>query len=261
MREGSGVITCTVSEILIKKAGQTLTSPDAWLQEAPPADGAALWTAGHPEFELAKALFSKTGTASVPEELKLLLTSHPGLGPLKLVQGIPGYQVRLDGQPGGSQRCDLLAVATGREGRSAVVIEAWSDGGFGPIIADQLKRSRAGSQWVQRIEQLCHALFGKSAAECSHLRGGLIHRAAAALRAAEGEKSAVAVLVFYEFRRKDGRGQQRKGNLDSMDALATALGSAPLKDGHLSGPHRVPGGGDIPASVPLFIGRTVRLLP
>jgi hypothetical protein len=142
-----------------------------------------------------------------------------------------------------------------------VVIEAWSDGGFGPKISDQLNRSRPGSQWAQRIGRLCEAVLGRSAAASGSLLGGLVHRAAAALRAAEGEKAAVAVLVFYEFRRKDGRGQQRKGNLAAIDALVTALGGEPLKDGVLSGPFRVPGGGEIPASVPLFIGRAVRLLP
>ncbi len=250
-----------MNDFTIRKAGKTLGSPGEWLLEAPPAEGPEGWASGQPEFELASALFSKSGAATVPDELKSLLGSHPGLGPLKLVQGIPGYQVRLDHQPGGSQRCDLLGVATGREGRSAVIIEAWCDGGFGPVISDQLKRSRPGSQWVQRIGQLCQALFGKPAASCGTLRGGMVHRAAAALRAAEGEKAAVAVLVFYEFRRRDGRGQQRKGNLTSMNALVAALGGDPLKDGILSGPFRVPGGGEIPASVPLFIGRIVRLLP
>ena len=250
-----------MSELLIRKTGKTLGSADEWLQEAPPPAEAAPWEAGQAEFELARALFRVPGKALVPDELQALLASHSGLGPLRLVQGIPGYLVRLDDQPGGSQRCDLLGVVNGREGRGAVVIEAWSDGGFGPKISDQLKRSRPGSQWAQRIGRLCEAVLGRSAAASGNLLGGLIHRAAAALRAAEGEKAAVAVLVFYEFRRKDGRGQQRKGNLAAIDALVTALGGGPLKDGVLSGPFRVPGGGEIPASVPLFIGRAVRLLP
>lgn len=250
-----------MSEFLIRKAGRTIGSAAGWLEHAPPAAGAAAWEAGQPEFELARAIFAQPAGASVPDELKPLLVSHPGLGPLRLGQGIPGYQVRLDGETGGSQRCDLLGIATGREGRGAVVLEAWSDGGFGPLIATQLQRSRPGSRWGLRIGRLCEAVLGRPAADCGTLRGGLVQLAAAALMAAEGEKAAVAILVFCEFRRKDGRGQQRQGNLTAIDDLAVSLGGKPLREGILAGPFRVPGGHDIPASVPLFLGRTVRLLP
>ncbi len=231
-----------------------------WRQHALPDAGPEGWQAGQPEFELARAFLAGPAGARVPEELKALLASHAGLGPVGLQQGIPAYQVKLDGQPGGSQRCDLLATGTGREGRSAVVLEAWSDGGFGPRLADQLQRSRPGSQWALRIQRLCEAVLGVPAEKVPALRGGLIHRAAAALRAAEIEKAATAILIFIEFRPKDSRGQQRKGNLGDIDALATALGGGPLKNGVLTGPFRVPGGHEIPASVPLFLGKTVRLL-
>ena len=112
---------------MIRKTGKTLGSADEWLQEAPPPAEAAPWEAGQAEFELARALFRVPGKALVPDELQALLASHSGLGPLRLVQGIPGYLVRLDDQPGGSQRCDLLGVVNGREGRGAVVIEASGD--------------------------------------------------------------------------------------------------------------------------------------
>jgi hypothetical protein len=250
-----------MNELLIRKAGLTFESMEDWLLHAPPDGGVAAWQAGQPEYELARAIFSKDAGTRVPDELKALLASNAVLGAVRLTQGIPAYQVRLDGEAGGSQRCDLMGVGTGREGRCAVVVEAWSDGGFGPRIADQLKRGRPGSQWARRIGRLCEAVLGKSAAEAGGLRGGLIHRAAAALRAAEGEKAAVAVLIFHEFRRKDSRGQQRKGNITDIDALVAAVGGQPLKDGVLAGPFRIPGGNEIPASVPLFIGKTVRLLP
>lgn len=262
-------------ELPIRKAGRTLASAAEWFQEAPPGEDAAAWAPGQGEFELAKAIFDGTvgsgsggsggsggaGVSTVPAELQAVLCSHAGLGPVRLSHGIPGYLVRLDEAAGGSQRCDLLAVGAGREGRVAVVVEAWSDGGFGPLIGDQLKRSRPTSQWTRRIDRLCEAVAGKRAMECTQLRGGLIHRVAAALRAAEGEKAAVAMLIFCEFRPKDGRGQQRKRNLNDLDALVAALGGTALKDGILAGPFRVPGGHEVPASVPLFIGRTVRLLP
>jgi hypothetical protein len=67
--------------------------------------------------------------------------------------------------------------------------------------------------------------------------------------------------VFFEFRPKGGRGQQRVGNAAALDALSEALGGSALKEGVLAGPFRVPGGHDIPASVPLFLGKALRLLP
>ena len=97
-----------VSELLIKKAGQTLGSVDDWWQQAPPEEGAAGWGPGQAAFELARAFFPEAGLAQVPPELAALLASSAALGGVSLVQGIPGYQVKLDGQPGGSQRCELL---------------------------------------------------------------------------------------------------------------------------------------------------------
>ena len=250
-----------MSRLVIRKAGKTLESAAEWAQHAAPAADGSVWIAGQAEFELAHAFFPKPGDAMIPEVLQKMMNSNPVIGVQQWVQGIPGYQVKPDVQSDSTHRFDLMGVTAGSEGRCALGIEAWTDGGFGPLIADQLKRSRPGSQWASGIQRLSKAVLSVSAAESGHLRSGLIHAAAAALRAAEIEKAAIAVLVFYEFRPRDGRGQQRHGNLSALDALSAALGGQPLKEGVLSGPFRVPGGSDIPASVPLFLGRLVSFLP
>ncbi len=249
-----------VNEIVIRKAGHEIRSLEDWLKAAPPPEAEKEWQEGRGIRELAGAFFPPGGGVQVPADLGGLLESATGPGPLRVQSVIPEYLVRLDGKPGGSQRCHALAVAQGRDGRAAVVIQARTDEGFGPLVADQLKRGKPGSQWARRMERLSQELLGRALAECGGLRSGLLLQAAAAIRAAEGEKAGMAVLVWCEFRPKRSRAQQLKQQSDDLDAFVRMAGGGALKPGALAGPFRVPGGEELPATIPLYVGKVVTLL-
>ena len=247
-------------EFLIRKAGQSILTPGDWQRVVPFPESAE---AGHEVSagrEFARSFFNHEGNVQVPPPLGKLLTSHPGLGAVTLQSMIPEYLIALDPAPGGSHRCDAVAVGTCREGRVAVTQMARSDEGFGPLISDQLKRGKPGSQWAARAARLADSVLGKPLAACGHFRGELLRLTAAALRVAEAEKAAAAILVFLEFRSKLARPAQVKRDRDDLDAFAKGLGGKPLKAGVLAGPFRVPGGHEVPASVPLYLGKIEILL-
>jgi hypothetical protein len=248
------------NEFLIRKAGQPILSTDDWLRVAPPPEAAAEWMDGSPLREFARLFFNHEGRVQVPQVIGKLLTTHAGLGAVTLQSMIPEYLIAIDAQPGGSQRCHAVAIGTCREGRVAVTHHARTEEGFGPLVSDQLKRGKPGSQWAARADRLAGAVLGRPLEACGNLRGELLRLAAAALRVAETEKSGTAVLFFHEFRPKAARAPQVKRNADDLDAFVKALGGKPLKDGFLMGPFRVPGGHEVPASVPLYVGKMVTLL-
>ena len=247
-------------EFLIRKAGQPILTTDDWLEVAAPPAGKADWVDGKPKREFVRLFFNHEGRVHVPQTLGKMLSTHAGLGPVVLHSMIPEYLIALDALPGGSQRCDAVAIGTSREGRVAVTQHARTGEGFGPLISDQVNRGKPGSHWAARAARLAAALLGRPLESCAALRGELLHRAAAALRTAESEKAAIAILLFHEFRPKSSRALQVKRNATDLDSFARALGGKPLKDGFLAGPFRVPGGYEVPASVPLYLGKLTTLL-
>ena len=247
-------------EFSIRKAGQAILSDGDWLRLAPPPDAPVAWQDGSPTREFARLFYNPEGRVQVPPGLGKILTTHPGLGAVTLQSLIPEYLVALDTLPGGSQRSHAVSIGTSREGRVAVMQHARTDEGFGPLISDQLKRGKPGSQWALRAARLAEAVLGLPLKDGGALRGELLRLAAAALRAAEIETSGTAVLLFHEFRPKAARAAQVKRNADDLDSFSKALGGKPLKDSILTGPFRVPGGHDIPASVPLYLGKITTLL-
>lgn len=248
------------NDFLIRKAGQPILTPDDWLRLAPPPDPGHAWVDGSPVREFSRLFFNQEGRPCVPLVLGKMLTTHAGIGPVILQSMIPEYLIALDALPGGSQHCDAVAVGTSREGRVAVTQHASTGEGFGPLISDQLKRGKPGSQWTARATRLAEAILGRPLEGCTSLRGELLRLGAAALRIAESEKAAIAALIFHEFRPKTARAPQVKRNAGDLDAFAQALGGKPLKDGFLAGPFRVPGGYEVPASVPLYLGKLTTLL-
>ena len=254
------VVGWDVNEFTIRKAGQIIGSPEEWLKLAPPPEPESQWGPGQAEGEWARSFFDGSGSVQVPQALGAILLSHPLLGAVRLQGLIPEYRIKLDDSPGGSQRAQGLAVGTCREGRVAVMIHVRTDGGFGPLMADQLRRSKPGSQTLARLTRMTEAVLGTTPVAAGALRAGLVLLAAAALRAAETEKAGTAVLLFHEFRPKLSRPHQLQQNSTGLDAFAAALGGKPLKPGVLSGAFRVPGGNEVPASVPLYLGKTITLL-
>lgn len=247
-------------DFLIRKAGQPIISPEDWLRLAPPPEGESTWADGEPVREFARLFFDPDGRVQVPPVLAKMLTSHAILGSVSLQSMIPEYRIALDAMPGASQRCDAMAVGTSREGRVAVTWHARTEKGFGPLISDQLRRGKPGSQWAARASRLAEAVLGRPLDACGNLRGELLRLAAASLRAAEAEKAAGAVLVFHEFRPKAARASQLQGNAADLDAFVKYLGGKPLRECFLTGPFRVPGGNEVPASVPLYLGKITTLL-
>ena len=247
-------------ELLIRKAGQPIISAEDWQRLAPPPQGESTWADGEPVRDFARLFFDPDGRVQVPPVLSKMLTTHAILGSVSLQSLIPEYRIALDGLPGGSQRCDAVAVGTSREGRVAGMWHARTEEGFGPLISDQLKRGKPGSQWAARAGRLAEAVLGRPLDTCGNLRGELLRLAAASLRAAEAEKAASAVLIFHEFRPKAARASQMKGNAADLDAFVKCLGGKQLRDGFLTGPFRVPGGNEVPASVPLYLGKITTLL-
>ena len=245
---------------LIRKAGSPIHTPADWFRLAPPASGEAAWQKGQADREFADLFFNHEGTPAVPQVLGKTLTTHAGLGAVTLQSMIPAYLIALDPLPGGSHRCHAVAIGTCREGRVAVTQHARTEEGFGPLISDQLKRGKPGSQWASRAARLAEAILGRPLHSSGALRGELLRLAAAALRVAEVEKAGTAVLLLHEFRAKTARPPQVKRDATDLDAFASALGDKPLKDGFLTGPFRVPGGHEIPASVPLYLGKITTLL-
>jgi len=257
VKDGQAVVGSGVNEFLIRKAGQIVGSLEEWKQLAPPPEPEREWGAGKAAQEWAGSFFGKDGLVQVPLDLAGLLNSQAQLGPVRLTGLIPEYRVKLDSQPGGSWRCHGLATGACREGRVAVMVHARTEEGFGPRIGDQLKRSKPGSQWALRMSRMAESVLGVTLADCGTLRADLVLLAAAALLAAEGEKAGSAILVFQEFRPKETRPLQLQQNSADLDAFARALGGKALKPGFLTGPFRVPGGHEVPASVPLYLGKTV----
>ncbi len=247
-------------EFLIRKAGQPIHAPADWLRLAPALEDRGATQEASAEREFVRLFFDHEGRVVVPQVLGKILTTHAGLGVVTLQSMIPEYHIALDAGPGGSQRCHAVAIGTCREGRVAVAQHARASEGFGPLLADQLKRGKPGSLRAARAARLADAVLGRSVEACAPLRSGLLELAAAALRIAEVEKSGTAVLVLHEFLPKTARAAQVKCNADDLDAFAQALGGKSLKDGFLTGPFRVPGGHEIPASVPLFLAKIRTLL-
>ena len=249
-------------EFSIRKAGHSILTIEDW-QEVAPHPGTAGTGARQVSGavgEFARLFFNHEGRVQLPQTLGRLLTTHAGLGAVTLQSMIPEYLIALDAAPGSSQRFDAVAIGTCREGRVAVSQHALIEEGFGPLISNQLKRGKPGSQWAARATRLAAAVTGRPLEKCGSLRGDMLRLTAAALRVAEAEKAAVAVLVFHGFRPKNTRTPQVKRDADDLDAFAKVLGGKPLREGFLTGPFRVPGGHEVPASVPLYLGKIVTLL-
>ncbi len=235
--------------------GQPIETLDEWSVRGGPQQSYQ-WRDGRSAKECARA-WLRTGSPAVPAELTSLFDSHPLLAGLRVEEAVAEIETRLDAY--GRGRVHDLVLTGATDDRSVVVsVEAKADESFGELVANARAAAvarRPRSRVPDRIEGLRRALFGP-AAEVDGLRYQLLYGVAGALIEAAARGADVAVFVVHEFAfpgHVDAAALERNGA--DFDAAVSALGGAPPTNGHLVEVPPVPGYGDVPAGMPLLIGK------
>ena len=243
----------------ISKDGRPIDSVESWFEFAPPKEGERQWVDQRSAKELARA-FCGSGAVAVPQELANLLNSSPTLGPIEIIDAWPEHKIPLDSFRGETRNADLAAIAKGRDGTVGVTVEAKADEPFGELIRAVLASTPERSNVPARIEVLAHGLFGGSADSVSELRYQLLHGAAASLIFAAEHQASAAVFAVLEFCGSSCSKENLRRNAQDLETLLALLGhsATAFKVGQLFGPFTVPGGGRIPGTIPLFVGKAVR---
>lgn len=238
--------------------GKNIASVEDWRKQCPPKRGLEHWVDGRSAKELAKAWF-RTGVAAIPEELTRLLDSHELTRQLVVEAVTPECVTVLDDFPGENRNHDL--VLSGRSGTRRVVvgIESKADEPFGEVLGEYYDgKQGTRSNVPRRVEQLVSALFGVAGSEWRRLRYQLVHGCAATLIEANLRQADVAVFLVHEFLIPGATKPEKvKQNADDWAAFLHALDPSGnlVRPGGMSGPFKLPGGGRVPGSVPLLVGK------
>jgi hypothetical protein len=171
------------------------------------------WKQGRSAMTL--ALSWESAGDHLPREVERLFSTSEGpqLADLRMVLGIPEYEVRLPGGKRPSQT-DLMVIATNPVGLCVIAVEGKVDEPFGPSVAE--RRGGASSGQEARIDFLLQALkLDRSSAD--HLRYQLLHRAASSLLTAKLLHAETAVTLVHAF-------GECKENYQDYEAFCAALG-------------------------------------
>lgn len=191
-----------------RKGQVEIRNVEDWLQFAPPKRRAVQWKDGRSAKELAKAWCGRRDYPSPPEEFLQLLSPLVTAKQLGKADGWPEHIVRIDDLPGEQPNIDLALTCNGRQGRTAICVEAKADESFGQYVSE--KRRAATNKIAQgiptkaneRIERLEKSLFSddlSSPFDEADLRYQLLTGTAATLAFANLHQAPVAVFVVHEF--------------------------------------------------------------
>jgi hypothetical protein len=247
----------------IHKNGHEIRSIGDWFKWAPPRMGARQWKDGRSAKELARSWF-RVESASPPEELRLLLERAFGTS-LTFDEAKPECIIQLDDFQGEHRNCDLVVLCTAGTGRIATNIEAKADEPFGDTIGMYYDRKvNLPSNAPARIRQLSMALFGRAPDETiRRLRYQLLHAAAATLIEAGANKAEFGLFLVHEFRcppLSEKKLTQNSTDWENFVHVFPELAGARVEKNQIIGPVSVPGGGRVPRSVPLYLGKLVTAL-
>lgn len=255
----------------IHKAGHEILSVEDWFRYAPPRMGKLHWKDGRSAKELARSWF-RGGNPKPPGELVALLEAKFGTG-ITFVEVKPERIIELDDFAGEHRNCDLVVLCDVGAKRIVINIEAKADEPFGEVIGEYLdrksgsrsklreRRSDSHSKVPERIRQLSVALFGREPdEEIQELRYQLLHAAAATLIEAKNSEAAMGLFLVHEFRSESlNRKRLRRNDADWQKFIHTflELATASCEKNQILGSVSVPGGGRVPDSVPLYLGKLV----
>jgi predicted kinase len=267
----SGSVAENVNELLkaltrqnslrIHKTGDEIRSIEDWFNYAPPKMGARHWKDGRSAKELARSWF-RNGFACPPEEMRLLLEGAFN-GEITFHEAKPECVIELDDFPGENRNCDLVVLCGVGMQYLVVNIEAKADEPFGDdTIGDYYDRTAdSRSNVPARIRQLSLALFGRVPdAAIRKLRYQLLHAAAATLIEAAANRTELGLFLVHEFRcpkLNEKKLTQNKTDWEDFVHVFPQLATAQVEKNQILGPVSVPGGGHVPRSVPLYLGKLV----
>jgi hypothetical protein len=242
--------------------GEEIVSVDDWLLKAPPKRGDKQWKDYRSAKELAKSWF-RSPPASPPRELMEFLQHSFPSRKVILTEAVPELVIPLDNYAGEHRNADLvISGALGSE-KLLISVEAKADEAFGDQLVGAYFDARLAvpkSNVPARITGLVRALFGSDLeAEIRGLRYQLLHSAAATLIEAQKQGAHVAVFLVHEFLSSRLKPKNVQRNQCDWNSFVTKLfrNQAPpaTTEPRMIGPLSVPGGGLVPSSIPLYVGK------
>jgi len=254
----------------IRKSGNDIGTVDDWFKYAAPKKRELQWKDKRSAKELARSWCGK-GFACPPEEMRVLL-ERTFRAEIIFDEAKPECVIRLDGFEGEHRNCDLVVLCDVGARRMVINVEAKADEAFSDLIGkyyDQTAAPRRDGQASRsnvpaRIRQLSLALFGREPDETIRkLRYQLLHAAAATLIEANENGAQMGLLLIHEFHSANLNRDKLSQNASDWQNFVHAfreLASARIEQNQILGPVSISGGGRVPHSVPLHLGKLVTKL-
>ena len=244
----------------IHNSGHDIRSVEDWRIFAPPKMGDQHWKDGRSAKELARSWFRKEN-ACPPEEMRLLL-ERAFQAEIAFDEAKPECIIELDDFVGEHRKCDLVVLCNVGAKCMVINVEAKADEPFGDVIGEYYDRKiGSGSNVPRRIQKLSKALFGREPDEAIRkLRYQLLHAAAATLIEATANEAELGLFLVHEFQSASlNRGKLMQNDIDWQNFVHAfpELATARIEKNQILGPISVPGGGRVPNSVPLHLGKLV----
>jgi hypothetical protein len=240
--------------------GEAILSVDDWFLKAPPKKGALQWQDYRSAKELARSWF-RSPLASPPQELlRWMQDSFPSEA-ATLTEAHPEYVIRLDDYPGEHRNADLVILGTLGPKKLFISMEAKADEPFGDLIGEYFDSRIAvpRSKAPARIAALVRAIFNSELdAGIRPLRYQLLHAVAATLIEAQQRGAEVAAFLVHEFlstRLQPDKVLRNHLDWQSFVARLARDQAAPVQAGRTIGPIFVAGGGLVPSTIPLYLGK------
>jgi hypothetical protein len=199
--------------------------------------------------------------AEPPAELVELLEARFGTA-ITFDEAKPECIIELDDFVGEHRNCDLVVLCSVDAKRTVINVEAKADEAFGDLIGEYYDRKMgSGSNVPARIRQLSLALFGREPDETIRkLRYQLLHAAAATLIEANENGAEMGLLLIHEFHSTNLNRDKLSQNATDWQNFVHAFlefATARIEENQILGPVSVPGGGRVPNSVPLYLGKLI----
>lgn len=233
-----------------------------WRAHAPPKKPDIQWQPGRSAMELARRWLAASEKGALPIEIEALLALSDEWADFTPRCAFAELKTRIDSLRGERRNNDLVVVGDTPRGAAVLDIEGKADEHFDETIETRLRLAgrKPNSKIPERIKHLCSAVLGARVDQVTHLRYQLLVGVAGALVQAKKHAAKQVAFVAHCFDTKRTRAEKHATNSGDLAAFVAELhkrcsiGSSRVVGG-LHGAFRAPGGGEVPASIPFFVGK------